>query len=242
MKKTASLLLLPFVTAPFFLGGCTAKLTDPEIDFKPPVYVEQMPSKEQESSFTPMGSIFGQGDNPLFSDHKAMHVNDIVTVVIDEAAKSSNTGSKQLTESSNIALGGGVFSGAGAANSTTQGVMNKLNGFGDVGFKSDSSTSYKGQGSAVKNATFTTTVSARIVKVLKNGNYFISGKREILVDDQKQIVQISGVIRPYDIDQNNNINSSQMSDAKILYKTEGDVDQVNQQGWGTKIIEAVWPF
>ena len=36
---------------------------------------------------------------------------------------------------------------------------------------------------------------------MENGNYFISGKREILVDRQKQTIQISGVIRPYDIDQ-----------------------------------------
>jgi len=52
---------------------------------------------------------------------------------------------------------------------------------------------------ATKNASFTTTVSARIVKVMVNGNYFIVGRREIMVDDQKQIMQLSGVIRPYDI-------------------------------------------
>ncbi|SFV63050.1 Flagellar L-ring protein FlgH [hydrothermal vent metagenome] len=78
--------------------------------------------------------------------------------------------------------------------------------------------------------------------MLKNGNYFISGRREILIDNQKQLVQISGVIRPYDIDQNNKINSSQISDAKILYKTEGDVDRATQQPWGTKILQAIWPF
>ncbi|MDD3505979.1 MAG: flagellar basal body L-ring protein FlgH, partial [Sulfurimonas sp.] len=80
------------------------------------------------------------------------------------------------------------------------------------------------------------------VKVLENGNYFISGKRDILVDDQKHIIKIGGVIRPYDIDQYNRINSSQISEAKILYKTEGDVDRATKQGWGTKIIQAVWPF
>ncbi len=226
----------------FILSGCTAKLSDPEINFEPPKYVEQMPPREVEDNFAPTGSIFGQGDNPLFSDHKAMHVNDIVTVVISEAAKSSNTGSKQLSESDDVSLGGGIFSSAGAANSTVSGGINRINGFSDVGFNSKSTSSYKGQGSAVKNASFTTTISARIVKVLKNGNYFISGKREILVDDQKQIVQITGVIRPYDIDQYNKINSSQVSDAKILYKTEGDMDRATQQGWGTKIIQSVWPF
>jgi len=236
------LIPLSFVLITYIFSGCTAKLTDPEIDFEPPAYVEQMPPKEEKQDFTSTGSLFGKGDNPLFSDHKAMHVNDIVTVVISETAKSSNTGSKQLSESDSSGLGGGVFSSTGAANGSVQSGIGKLNGYSDIGFKSKSDSSYKGQGSATKDASFTTTISARIVKVLKNGNYFISGKREILVDDQKQIIQITGVIRPFDIDQYNKISSSQMSDAKILYKTEGDMDRATKQGWGTKLIEAVWPF
>ena len=224
------------------LSGCTANLTDPEINFKPPAYVEQMPAKEQRDDFTATGSIFGQGGNPLFSDHKAMHVNDIVTVVISETAKSSNTGTKQLSNTDSAKLGGGLFSNTGTANSGMQAQIARLNGYTNVGFQTGSTRNFKGSGTAVQDASFTTTVSARVVKVLKNGNYFISGRREILIDRQKQLVQISGVIRPYDIDQNNRINSSQISDAKILYKTEGDIDRATQQGWGTKIIESIWPF
>jgi len=227
----------------FFLTGCTANLTDPEINFEPPKYVEQMPAREDQKDFVSSGSIFGQGDNPLFSDRKAMHVDDIVTVVISETAKSSNVGSKALSSTDSANLGGGLFSSTGAGtNGSTQNQINNLNGFSNIGFKTDSTSSFSGSGTATKDASFTTTISARIVKVLKNGNYFIVGKREILIDDQKQIVQLSGVIRPYDIDQFNNINSSSISDAKILYKTQGDMDRATQQGWGTKIVQAVWPF
>lgn len=240
MKKIR-LITFTLLFAIVFLNGCTANLTDPEINFEPPVYVEQMPAKEEQQDFASMGSIFGQGDNPLFSDHKAMHVSDIVTVVISEAAKSSNTGSKQLSENDTSALGGGLFSSTGANAGVNSKVAN-INGFSNLGFNSTSSSAYNGSGSATKNASFTTTISARIVKVLKNGNYYISGKREILIDDQKQIVQLSGVIRPFDIDQYNKINSSQISDAKILYKTEGDMDRATQQGWGTKIVQSIWPF
>lgn len=241
MKKellAPSILVFAIIT----FSGCTAKLTDPEIDFEPPAYVEQMPAHEVEKDYTNTGSIFGQGDNPLFSDHKAMHVNDIVTVIISETASSSNTGSKSLAESEKTALGGGLFSSTGGANSVVQNGISALNGSTDVGFGANSTSTYSGSGSAVKDARFTTTITARIVKVLKNGNYFVSGKREILIDEQKQFVQISGVIRPYDIDQNNNISSAQMSDAKILYRTQGEVDRATQQGWGTKIIQAAWPF
>ncbi len=225
----------------FFLNGCTADLVEPEIDFEPPVYVEQMPAREDETDYISTGSIFGQGDSPLFSDHKAMHIHDIVTVTISERANSSSSSAKQLNESDGRTLGGGIFSSAGD-NSAVNNYVTKFNGVANVGFNSKSESAYKGKGSATKNATFTTTVSARIVKILVNGNYFISGRREILVDAQKQIIQISGVIRPYDIDQNNNIKSSQISDAKILYKTEGDVDEATKQGWISKIIQAIWPF
>jgi len=239
--KTVFIILVGFYTTLFF-SGCTAHLTDPEINFEPPKYVEQMPPKEDEKDFVSTGSIFGQGENPLFSDHKAMRVNDIVTVVISETAKSSSSGSKQLSESDDASLGGGLFSNTDLAGERMSNLVTKANRYTNIGFTGKSTTSYKGKGSAVKDASFTTTVSARIVKVLKNGNYFVVGKREILIDDQKQLVQISGVIRPYDIDQNNKINSSQMSDAKILYKTEGDIDRATKQGWGTKIVESVWPF
>jgi len=240
MIKRFLTLCIPFF-AILFMSGCTANLTDPEISFEPPVYVEEMPAREDKVDFASVGSIFGQGDNPLFTDHKAMHVNDIVRVVISEITSSTNTGAKSLSSSDSSNLGGGTFTSAGT-NPAVDAVASSLNGFAGIGLTSNSTSAFSGSGSATKNATFTTTISARIVKVLQNGNYFIAGKREILVDDQKQIIQISGVIRPYDIDQLNSITSAQMSEAKILYKTEGAVDHATQQGWGTKIIQAFWPF
>lgn len=239
MTKTLLIIFAMFYTM-LFLSGCTANLADPEIDFEPPVYVEQMPAHEDKQDFVSTGSIFGQGDNPLFSDHKAMHVNVIVRVVIAETTTSSSSAAKSLNNTDSSALGGGAFTTAGT--SPLAGSAAALNGLTNIGFSSDSASSFAGKGSATKDASFTTTVSARIVKVLQNGNYFISGKREILIDNQKQIIQISGVIRPYDIDQYNKIDSAQMSEAKILYKTEGDVNNATQQGWGTKIIQSVWPF
>jgi flagellar L-ring protein precursor FlgH len=234
-------LYLSILSASLLLSGCTARLTEPEIAFSPPKYVEEMPSREEENTFVARGSLFGQGDSPLFSDHKAMHVNDIVTVVISETATSSSVGKKALSEADTIGLNGGVMT-SGGGNSAVNAAVSKLNGLANIGLSGGSTSSYSGSGSATKNATFTTTVSSRIVKVMANGNYFITGRREIMVDEQKQIMELSGVIRPYDIDQNNQINSSKISDAKILYANEGDVDRSTQQGWGSKIVNAVWPF
>lgn len=220
-----------------FLSGCLPS-ADPRIDMKPPVYVEQLPAK-QVNNQPNAGSLFGRGDNPLFADRKAMNVNDIVTVVISERANQSSSGKHDTSKNSAISLGGGLFS-AGAAPLST--LATQLNKAGDIGFSAGNKNEFTGAGSSVRAEAFTTTISARIIKVLENGNYFIEGSRELLINGEKQIMQLSGVIRPYDISNANEIDSRYIADAKILYKTEGDVDRATRKPWGTKLMEAIWPF
>ena len=64
----------------------------------------------------------------------------------------------------------------------------------------------------------------------------------MLIDGQKQILHVSGVIRPEDISQTNQINSQNIADAKILYETQGDIKEASEKSWGTKAIESIWPF
>ena len=33
-----------------------------------------------------------------------------------------------------------------------------------------------------------------------------------------------------------------IADAKILYRTEGDIGESTKKGWGTKFVESMWPF
>ncbi|MBN2965376.1 flagellar basal body L-ring protein FlgH, partial [Sulfurospirillum sp. T05] len=121
-------------------------------------------------------------------------------------------------------------------------VANTLNKYTNIGFESGSSNNFSGSGSNSRNERFTTTISARIIKVMNNGNYFIEGSRELLLNGEKQIVQISGVIRPYDISQYNQIDSKFIADAKIMYTTQGDIGRASVQPWGSKLIQSVWPF
>ena len=220
-----------------FLSGCLPS-ADPRIDMKPPVYVEQLPAK-QVNNQPNAGSLFGRGDNPLFADRKAMNVNDIVTVVISERANQSSSGKHDTSKNSAISLGGGIFTAGSAPLST---LATQLNKAGDIGFSAGTKNEFTGAGSSVRAEAFTTTISARIIKVLENGNYFIEGSRELLINGEKQIMQLSGVIRPYDISTANEIDSRYIADAKILYKTEGDVDRATRKPWGTKLMEAIWPF
>lgn len=236
MKSTFSIVLIGTLFV-----GCSTHPVDPKIEMKPPAYVEQLPPKTKQQAIVNPGSIFGKGDNPLFSDLKAMNPNDIVTVVITESIIQSSSGQKTISEENKDSLGAGLMTNNGNS-ATLNKITDTFNKYGNIGFEAGSTNSYKGSGKNSRNESFTTTISARIIKILSNGNYFIEGSRELLVNGEKQIIQISGVIRPYDIDQTNTINSKFIADAKILYKTEGEIDRATKKPWGSKFVEAVWPF
>jgi len=228
------------LVAALFLVGCSTHPADPKITMKPPAYVDEMPTRVNENLASNPGSLFGQGDNPLFADLKAMHVNDVVTVTITEKTAQSSTAKKSNSKESASNLGAGITTAAGGG--VLGSAANQLNKVGNIGFEAGSTSSFEGSGTNTRNETFTTTISARIIKVMNNGNYFIEGSRELLLNGEKQLVQISGVIRPYDIDQYNNVDSKYIADAKILYKTEGEIDQSTTKPWGSKMMESIWPF
>jgi flagellar L-ring protein precursor FlgH len=231
--------LIPLLALLFI--GCSTHPADPKITMKPPAYVDQLPPKVIDTPRSNPGSLFGQGDNPLFADLKAMHINDIVTVVISENITQSSNAKRKLSKDSKDSLGGGLVTNNGT-NGALKSVTNAINGVSNIGFQSSSNNSFSGTGSNSRDEKFTTTISARIIKILNNGNYFIEGSRELLLNGEKQIIQISGVIRPYDIDQTNTIDSKYIADAKILYKTQGDIDQTMTKPWGSKFMETIWPF
>ncbi len=217
-----------------FFTGCTSHVASPSMEMTPPAYVQQEAStKARKKCHTHEGSLFGRGQNPIFTDNKARAMNDILTVVIDESAIQSSNGNKKITDLSQNNMGGGVFGG---------GVLKTFNGLTDVSFKTNSNSTFSGAGSASRNEKFHTTISARIVKILPNGNYFIAGRREIMINGSKQLIQITGVARSSDIDQYNTINSKYIADAKIKYINQDDIQEATKRPWGTTIIDSIWPF
>ncbi|MCH5323023.1 MAG: flagellar basal body L-ring protein FlgH [Helicobacter sp.] len=223
-----------------FLSGCAT--TDPQISFKPPQYVQELPPKEDDEDYSNPGSIFQQGNNLLFSDRRAMQLNDLLTVIINQNAQATSTANKNLNENTNATLSGPNIA-FGGPSTTIGNLTNKLGNLTNFGVNIGNNTStYQGSGSQNRQESFTTTISARIVKVMQNGNYFIEGSREVLVNGEKQIIHLSGVVRPSDITRNNTIDSQYIADAKIMYDTQGELKKSTEKGWGTKLIESVWPF
>ena len=236
MKKLNYIVLS---TAIILFTGCT-KTNNPAMELEPPEYVEMSKSKINEK-YSNTGSLFGQGRNPLFSDRKAMNVNDILTILINENVLSNSKAQKNTNHTTDLNMGGGLFNG-GATGLPAPTLLNKVNQMTNMGFETKTTNNFTAGGDQKRTESFQASVTARIIKVLSNGNYYISGSKELLIDGEKQIIQIAGVIRPDDINKDNTIASKYIADAKIHYATEGEIKKATEKGWGSKALENAWPF
>ena len=214
-------------------------LTEPKIDFtKPPQQVTKEPPVVRKNK----GSLYSVQGTSLFADKKDLQVGDIIQVVISEGITQKSDNKRELTSDRKNEFGGGMFASMGTdpLNSTVGRVTDKANSVFGVNFNTESSDSDKGKVKTQVNENFDTKISAIIDETYQNGNYFIKGNKEVIIDGQKQEIVITGVIRPYDITSDNSINSSQI--AKMLYKKDGAEADLLQVPWGTKILRAIWPF
>ena len=203
----------------------------------------QIPKKSPEPRKN-KGSLYSVQGTSLFADKKDLQVGDIIQIIIDEDTSSKSNNKRELSSTRDSNLGGGLFAATGTntLGGTVGGAANRLNSNLGVDFGTNSSSSDKGSVKTQLDETFTTTVSAIIEETYQNGNYYIKGKKEMLIEGQKQEVIISGVIRPYDITSDNSINSSQIANLKLLYDKNGTEADVLETPWGLKAIRTIWPF
>ena len=216
-------------------------LTEPKIDFtKPPQQVTKEPPVVRKNK----GSLYSVQGTSLFADKKDLQVGDIIQVVISEGITQKSNNKRELTSDRKNEFGGGMFASMGTdpLNSTVGRVTDKANSVFGVNFNTESSDSDKGKVKTQVNENFDTKISAIIDETYQNGNYFIKGNKEVIIDGQKQAIVITGVIRPYDITSDNSVNSSQIANLKMIYKKDGSEADLLQVPWGTKILRAIWPF
>lgn len=220
-------------------SGCSA--SKEELAFEKPEI--QIPRKSPEP-LKNKGSLYSVQGTSLFADKKDLQVGDIIQIVISEDLTSKSNNKRELTSTRDNSLGGGLLAATGTntLGGTVGNAANKFNSNLGVNFETNSSASDKGKVKTELDETFATTISAIIEETYQNGNYYIKGKKEMLIEGQRQEIIVSGVIRPYDITSDNSINSSQIADLKLLYDKDGTESDILETPWGLKFMRAIWPF
>ena len=226
------------LTSLLFLG-CASQ--EPEINFeKPEIQIPKKPPEAKKNK----GSLYSMQGTSLFADKKDLQIGDIIQIVINEDLTAKSDNKRELTNDRNNSLGGGLLTpmGTNTLGGAVGNITNKVNENLGVNFGTESSTSDKGKVKTQYNETFETTISAIIEETYQNGNYYIRGEKEMLIEGQKQKIIISGVIRPYDITSDNSINSSQIANLKLLYNKDGTESDILDTPWGLNFVRKIWPF
>jgi flagellar L-ring protein precursor FlgH len=163
----------------------------------------------------------------LFSDQRAIKVDDIVTILIVESAKAGSESKTNTDKSQSF----GVESESGS------GFMRFFPQFSGSG---GTKIGYDGKGGTSREGSLEATISARVVKVLDNGILVIEGSKVVEVNEEKGIIKISGMIRPLDIQKNNIVLSSSIADAQRTYSGKGVANTAQRPGILARILN--WIF
>lgn len=176
--------------------------------------------------------------NMLFSDNKARYVNDVVTIIIDESSSGQNQASTNTSKDSKTDAEISAMLGLDA----TPLWKNNANVGGKLTVGGASSSTLKGSGDTSRGGKLQARLTARVVRVLDNGNLLIEGRRQLTLNAEDQFIVITGVIRSADISADNWVLSSNIADAKILYTGSGVLADKQHPGWLTRAVDWGWPF
>ncbi len=184
------------------------------------------------------GSLFpgSQFRNPI-SDRRAAFINDLVTVEIVE--DSSASGKAQTKTGRDSSVGAGVQGLLGFEQTIARAKPN-MNLDSLVAAKTKNS--FDGSGETSRQTKVLSTMTCTVVDSLPNGNLRIRGKRMIKVNGEDQIITLSGIVRPEDIDGANSIVSTRVADARITYYGSGVINDKQKPGWMMRAFDNVWPF
>jgi flagellar L-ring protein FlgH len=176
-------------------------------------------------------SLWNDRQAALFKDSRAINVGDILTVNIsinDNASFANDTKrSRNNAEAMNFGLTAksAMVSPALSAN---------INGGSD--------TSSTGSGSTKRSEKLTLLIAAVVTGILENGNLVVSGSQEVRVNQELRILNVAGIVRPQDVNADNQISYDKIAEARISYGGRGRLTEVQQPPVGQQFIDLVSPF
>jgi flagellar L-ring protein precursor FlgH len=168
----------------------------------------------------------------LGSDLRALQVDDLVTIVVNEQASAIVTGQ---TKTSRVSSVNAAITSLLGPKSATGALSNLANSSND--------TELNGQGTTSRGSTLTTTLSARVTHVLPNGYLVLEGTKNVQVNSEHQLVTVRGIIRPVDLSPGNVITSNQLAQMEIKVDGKGVVNDAIRRPWFLyRLLLGLLPF
>lgn len=205
-------------------AGCSS-LKVFEENYEPPMPAEPV--------YTPptSGSIYNNGsDVRLFEDRKANRVGDILTVRLNEQTNASKNSATSTAKTTEATLGNPTVFGRELTKDGTPLFEGSLGG----------ETSFDGAGSSSQSNSLIGDITVTVVQRLPNGNLRIRGEKWVTLNQGREFIRLSGIIRPDDIEPDNSLQSYRVADAQITYSSKGVLAAANQMGLISRFFNSVF--
>ena len=223
-----------------FISGCATPSA--ELPPPPPKYVQPM---EYNIVHRSANSLWNDSAN-IFEDTKARRLNDIVMISIVESLSGSGTADTNTSgdSSADYSLTDlfGMNKDFNLQNAFLLKDLYKGSNVFTPSVAGTGKTDFKGKGDTNREGKLVANISAKVVEVMPNGNLMLEARKELTINNEKQILVLTGMIRPDDIDSNNTVLSSKIADAQIYYVGDGVIQDKQSPGWLVRIMDKVWPF
>ncbi|WP_414900001.1 flagellar basal body L-ring protein FlgH [Sphingomonas flavalba] len=176
------------------------------------------------------GAIYqaSSGYSALYEGTRARRVGDMITILLVEQTVA------QKVAGSTTARQGGI--------GLTPPKVGPLSFVPDGSLQASGDQKFNGKGTAEQSNKLQGEVSVTVADVLPNGIMRVRGQKQVTLNRGDEYIQISGLIRPADVDAYNRVLSTRVADARITYTGKGDVQRASRQGWLQRFFSAVSPF
>lgn len=154
--------------------------------------------------------IHPDGYRSLVGDRRAYHVGDALTVLVVESTTAES------------AAGTGANSKTGISASVSDG---RHNFQGGLGVQGDTS----GTGQTTRRGQIRANVSVRVIEQLAEGLLRVRGEQVVTINDEKQQIRVTGLVRPDDISYDNTVFSYRLADGQIDIIGDGVVTDAQKQ-------------
>ena len=153
-----------------------------------------------QTTVAPTGGILRLGP-----DHRASQVGDLVHVIFNFATANSNT--QKVNNGKSFSGNVGSATGIGTFGFGFLRLPNGLSG----------SSSYTNAQSAQGASSFSSDMMAQVIGVLPSGALEIAGDQGLIVNGQKQVLHVTGIVRPEDIDSTDSVLSTRVADVQANF-------------------------
>lgn len=149
----------------------------------------------------------------LSTDVKATHPHDLISIVVSESLTASTDGSVKNSRASSANSQVSALIGSFSAGNALQNLLN-----------ANAAAALNAQGQSVTDSSLSTIVGGEVMAVLPNGALVIQADRQVAFNQQTQTIRLRGLVRPADINSQNQVLSTSITDLELEVVGKGIIN------------------